>query len=190
MMPTQACDFISATKPANCGRMSTSSSMARTCVTSRDSRRRWPRAHGCMSSNRWPADDRSPSTRARCSIPVGHPNDQSASRWTKRGDHVASQPSLQSGTILLTVGTKRGLFFLTSPDRQTWQFQGPFFQGSRVFNAALDQRAGKRRIFAAVNGDFFGSVVHYSDDFGETWQDPTRAGQFPQGGVRKLQNIW
>ena len=103
---------------------------------------------------------------------------------------MASQPSLQSGTILLTVGTKRGLFFLTSPDRQTWQFQGPFFQGSRVFNAALDQRAGKRRIFAAVNGDFFGSFVHYSDDFGETWQDPARGVQFPEGGERKLENIW
>src|SRR5260221_263394 len=190
MTPTQACDSISVTKPASCGRTSTSSSMARTCVTSRDSRRRWPRAHGCMSSNRWPADDRSPSIRARCFIPVGHTNDLSASLWKKRGNHVASQPSLQPGTILLTVGTKRGLFFLTSPDRQTWQFQGPFFQGSRVFNAAVDKRAARRRISAAVNGDFFGSFVHYSDDFGETWQDPARGVQFPEGGERKLENIW
>jgi len=97
--------------------------------------------------------------------------------------------SYASGTILLTVGTKRGLFLLSSSDRQKWDIETTELKGQRVFYAILDQRNG-HRMFAANNGDFFGSFVRYSDDFGETWQTPEQGIQFPSESGQKLQNIW
>ncbi|HZU01777.1 MAG TPA: hypothetical protein VFA10_19055, partial [Ktedonobacteraceae bacterium] len=58
------------------------------------------------------------------------------------------------GTTLLLLGTKRGLFLLTSPDRERWTVEPGGLSGRRIFNAVLDQREG-HRLFAAENGDFF-----------------------------------
>jgi hypothetical protein len=93
------------------------------------------------------------------------------------------------GTVLVLVGTKRGLFLLTSRDRETWEVETTALKGSRVFFATLDQRDGQR-LFAADNGDFFGTFLRYSDDFGQTWQEPEQGIQFPEGGQQKLENIW
>ncbi len=93
------------------------------------------------------------------------------------------------GTTVLLVGTKRGLFLLHSADRKRWSIEEEMLKGSRVYNAALDQRKGDR-LFAADNGSFFGSFVRYSDDMGATWQDPERGIQFPEDSGRKLENIW
>ena len=94
------------------------------------------------------------------------------------------------GTVVLSVGTKRGLFLLTSRDRERWDVQTTSLSGlHRVYHAIFDQRSGCR-LFAADNGDFFGSFLRYSDDFGETWQEPERGIQFPQNSDQKLVNIW
>lgn len=93
------------------------------------------------------------------------------------------------GTVLILVGTKRGLFLLTSSDRETWNIEAPTLKGRRIFSAILDQRDGYR-LFAAENGDFFGSFLRYSDDFGDTWHEPKRGIQFPEGSGEKLINIW
>ena len=93
------------------------------------------------------------------------------------------------GTVLVLVGTKRGLFLLTSRDRETWEVESTALNGRRIFFATLDQRDGQR-LFAAENGDFFGSFLRYSDDFGQTWHDPEVGIQFPEGGQQKLENIW
>jgi photosystem II stability/assembly factor-like uncharacterized protein len=98
--------------------------------------------------------------------------------------------SIPAGTFVLLVGTKRGLFTLTSPDRTNWTVAGESLRGTRVFNAILDQRGGNPRIFATDNGDFFGTFLKYSDDFGSTWQEPKEGIQFPEDTGRKLINIW
>src|SRR5256714_12996163 len=94
-----------------------------------------------------------------------------------------------SGTMLVMVGTKRGLFILSSRDRERWEISTPTLKGHRIFYATLDQRSGCR-LFAADNGDFFGSFVRYSDDFGKTWHEPGQGIQFPQDSSQKLNNIW
>jgi hypothetical protein len=93
------------------------------------------------------------------------------------------------GTIILLVGTKRGLFLLTSKDRRSWSIEEPSLAASRVFNATLDQRSGSR-IFAADNGSFFGSYLRYSDDFGQKWETPEQGIQFPESSEQSLKNIW
>jgi photosystem II stability/assembly factor-like uncharacterized protein len=94
-----------------------------------------------------------------------------------------------SGTTLLLVGTKRGLFTLSSPDRQKWTVDSQALEGSRVFNAVYDGRNGGR-MFAADNGDFWGSFLRYSDDLGESWQEPSQGIQLPEESGLKLNNIW
>lgn len=93
------------------------------------------------------------------------------------------------GTVLVLVGTKRGLFLLSSRDRERWDIEATALEGKRIFYAILDQRAG-HRMFAAENGDFFGSFLRYSDDFGETWQTPEQGIQFSEESGEKLENIW
>jgi photosystem II stability/assembly factor-like uncharacterized protein len=102
---------------------------------------------------------------------------------------MASHARYPSGTTVLLVGTKRGLFLLTSRDRQSWEVEATGLTGHRVFNAALDQREGCR-LFATDNGDFFGTFLRYSDDFGQTWQEPRQGIQFPESSGQKLNNIW
>ena len=96
---------------------------------------------------------------------------------------------LAQANTVLCVGTKRGLFLISSRDRVTWNIEPVSLKGKRIFHAILDQRNGQR-LFAAENGDFFGSFIRYSDDFGQTWQEPERGIQFPQNGSLKLKNIW
>jgi hypothetical protein len=102
---------------------------------------------------------------------------------------MSSATTFAPGTHVLLVGTKRGLFILTSRDRAEWSCQEQAFPNFRVFNAVLDQRDGQR-LYAAANGDFFGSYIRYSDDFGQTWQEPERGIQFPEESGLSLANIW
>jgi photosystem II stability/assembly factor-like uncharacterized protein len=100
-----------------------------------------------------------------------------------------SRRTFTPGTVLVLVGTKRGLFLLTSQDREKWEVEATALKGYHIFNAVLDQRSG-HRLFAADNGDFFGSFLRYSDDFGQTWHEPEKGIQFAESSQQKLNNIW
>src|SRR5689334_12180988 len=113
----------------------------------------------------------------------------SAADEQEREYRMASPSKASSGSVVLLVGTKRGLFMLSSSDRKHWDVAEPMLPGATVYNAVLDQRGG-HRIFAADNGVFFGSFLRYSDDFGETWQEPERGIQFAAESSQKLNNIW
>jgi len=102
---------------------------------------------------------------------------------------MSDSTTFAPGTTLVLVGTKRGLFLLSSRDRARWEVHATGLSGQRIFYATLDQRNG-HRMFAADNGDFFGSFLRYSDDFGQTWREPEQNIQFPEGSEQKLQNIW
>lgn len=93
------------------------------------------------------------------------------------------------GHVIIAVGTKKGLFLLTSADRQSWDIKGPLLRGHRIYSAIIDPR-NNYRLFAADNGDFFGSFLRYSDDFGETWLEPEHGLQFSQESGEKLNAIW
>lgn len=102
---------------------------------------------------------------------------------------MAARRKYPRGTVLLLVGTKRGLFLFSSRDRRSWTADRPHLEGRRVYHAALDLRRGPR-LFAADNGDFFGSHVRYSDDFGRTWKEPRQGIAFPADSGLALRNIW
>ncbi len=92
------------------------------------------------------------------------------------------------GTVLLLAGTKRGLFTLTSQDRRSWTVERHTLKGAPVDNATYDHRNG--RMFATDNNVFWGAALRYSDDLGETWQEPKQGIQFPESSGEKLVRIW
>jgi hypothetical protein len=102
---------------------------------------------------------------------------------------MTNHKTYQPGTVVVPVGTKRGLFLLSSRDRENWEVRSTLLSKSRVFYGVLDQREGPR-LFVADNGDFFGTFLRYSDDFGETWHEPEQGIQFSEASGRKLVNIW
>ena len=71
-------------------------------------------------------------------------------------------------SVLVLVGTRKGLFLLESDEsRRDWKLEGPLLTGWSIFHAMLDARDGT--IHAATNNEVYGATVHRSSDRGETW---------------------
>lgn len=102
---------------------------------------------------------------------------------------MSTAQSFTPGTVLIMVGTKRGLLMVSTKDRERWEISAPILKGHRIFNATLDQRHS-HRLFAADNNQFFGCFLRYSDDFGQTWHEPEQGIQFSRESGEKLNNIW
>jgi photosystem II stability/assembly factor-like uncharacterized protein len=71
--------------------------------------------------------------------------------------------------VTLYVGTRRGLFLVTSADRESWKVEGPYLAGREVFYAFRDPRR-RGRVWAATSHKVWGSHVHRSDDGGREWE--------------------
>jgi len=97
-------------------------------------------------------------------------------------------PRFAPGATILLAGTKRGLFLFSSPDRRRWRSHGSILTGGEIYNAVLDQRGEKPRIFAADNHFVFGARVRYSDNWGRKWVDAKKPIRFETG--ESLKNVW
>lgn len=104
----------------------------------------------------------------------------------------AGARSGSDGDVVLLVGTLKGAFLVWSDAaRAEWRIDGPHFPGESVYALALDQRAGRRRTFAATRSFHWGSVVRASDDFGESWTAPERQNvKFPAESGLSLAQVW
>ena len=72
--------------------------------------------------------------------------------------------------IRVLVGTHKGAFVLTSDGtRKKWNVSGPHFGGLEIYHLK-GSPVDPNRIFASQASDWFGQVVHRSDDGGKTWQ--------------------
>jgi photosystem II stability/assembly factor-like uncharacterized protein len=96
------------------------------------------------------------------------------------------------GDAVLMVGTTKGAFLLGSDrTRARWRMQGPFFAGEEVYALALDQRGGRRALWAGAGNPFFGVTLHRSDDLGASWSPKEEhVVRFPEGGALELKRIW
>lgn len=70
-------------------------------------------------------------------------------------------------THMLLIGTTKGAFLMTSPDRKSWSVTGPHCNGWPINHMAADPET--QTIWAAGGGDFHGAGVWRSTDGGETW---------------------
>jgi len=71
--------------------------------------------------------------------------------------------------VRVLVGTRKGAFILTSDEkREQWQVEGPHFGGWEIYHLK-GSPADPNRIYASQSSDWFGQVIHRSDDGGKTW---------------------
>ena len=94
------------------------------------------------------------------------------------------------GDVLLMVGTRKGVFFLTADAaRKSWSLSGPHHAGSDVFHLAYDYREAGT-IFAAINSPIWGSEVQRSEDLGATWRKSRVNPAFPKERNDSVEQVW
>lgn len=94
-------------------------------------------------------------------------------------------------TYLLAVGTKKGLFLGTSPDRLRWEWSGPHLGMQSVAAVAIDTRQTPPRLLAGARSEHWGPVVVRSDDLGESWQELEKgAVRFPLDLGASVEQVW
>jgi len=72
--------------------------------------------------------------------------------------------------VRVLVGTHKGAFILTSDaKREQWEVSGPHFAGWDIYHLK-GSPADPNRIYASQSSDWFGQVIHRSDDGGKTWE--------------------
>ncbi len=103
-----------------------------------------------------------------------------------------SGSAARSGDVLVMVGTTKGAFLLhANRERRRWHVDGPHFPGEEVYALALDQRAGRRTLWAAPGNPFFGTTLRRSDDLGATWSTKDeRPIRFPEDADLSVKRIW
>jgi photosystem II stability/assembly factor-like uncharacterized protein len=96
-----------------------------------------------------------------------------------------------TATVLLAIGTRKGLWLATSRDgRASWEVTGPHLPMTEVYAVAVDTRAAPRLLVGATS-EHFGPSVMISDDLGATWQEPDRAPiAFPEDTEAALGRVW
>jgi photosystem II stability/assembly factor-like uncharacterized protein len=90
-------------------------------------------------------------------------------------------------SVLLPIGTRKGLFLLRRGDGQGWEVEGPLLAGWSVYHAIVDPRNGT--MYAATNNPFYGATVHSSSDGGQNWERAEELG-LPEEGELKLNATW
>jgi photosystem II stability/assembly factor-like uncharacterized protein len=83
--------------------------------------------------------------------------------------------------VRVLVGTHKGAFILTSDaKRKKWDIAGPHFAGWDIYHLN-GSPADPNRLYASQSSDWFGQVVHRSNDGGKTWE--TVGNKFVYDGV-------
>jgi len=92
--------------------------------------------------------------------------------------------------VILSIGTKKGLFVAEAPKtRKKFNLRGPFGSGVAVYASLMDTR-GTPRLFASSCNPFFGMKVLRSTDLGKSFKETKSAPAFPKEDGRALINIW
>jgi hypothetical protein len=72
--------------------------------------------------------------------------------------------------VRVLVGTRKGAFILTSDARrQRWDVSGPHFAGWEIYHIK-GSPADPDRLYASQSSDWFGQVIHRSNDGGKNWE--------------------
>jgi photosystem II stability/assembly factor-like uncharacterized protein len=71
--------------------------------------------------------------------------------------------------VRVLVGTRKGAFILTSDARrQRWDVSGPHFAGWEIYHLK-GSPADPDRLYASQSSDWFGQIIHRSNDGGKNW---------------------
>ncbi|WP_405684124.1 exo-alpha-sialidase [Streptomyces sp. NBC_01387] len=100
--------------------------------------------------------------------------------------------------VLLTVGTRKGLFIGrrtgpgTGPGKAgSWEFEGPYFNSQAVYSIAIDTRRDTPRLLVGGDSAHWGPSVFHSDDLGASWSEAKKpAVTFPKDTGASLERVW
>jgi photosystem II stability/assembly factor-like uncharacterized protein len=91
--------------------------------------------------------------------------------------------------VVLVVGTKKGLFLLTSDEkREDWALKGPFHTGNDINHATIDPRNGE--LLVTANNPWFGNRIERSNDLGETWAEGAAGPKYAEDDGRSVERLW
>ena len=94
-------------------------------------------------------------------------------------------------TVVLSTGTRKGVWLATSEDRRTWQLSEPMLLMQEVPSVAIDTRGGRTRLLVGTRSEHWGTSVLRSDDLGATWSEPEQGGvRFGEADGAALARIW
>ncbi len=95
-------------------------------------------------------------------------------------------------TVMLAIGTRKGLWLATSEDdRRTWTLSGPHFLAQEVASVAIDVRHSPARVLVGVTSSHWGPTVAWSDDAGATWHEREHGAiTFPPDTGAALARVW
>lgn len=89
--------------------------------------------------------------------------------------------------VRLLVGTSVGLFLLDSDGaREEWTLSGPHHKGWKVYSAL----GRGDQVLVGLTNAFFGAHLERSTDRGANWEAVPVGPAYPQGGERRLKEIW
>jgi photosystem II stability/assembly factor-like uncharacterized protein len=94
-------------------------------------------------------------------------------------------------TVLLAIGTRKGLWLARSDDRRTWTVDGPHLLAQEVAAVSVDTRRAEPRVLAGIQYGHWGPSVMWSDDLGTSWQETDHGAiRFPEGTDAALERVW
>jgi hypothetical protein len=94
-------------------------------------------------------------------------------------------------TVLVAIGTRKGMWLARSEDRRSWSVEGPHFLLTEVPAVAIDTRRGGARVLAGVRSEWWGPTVSWSDDEGKSWQETEKGGmRFPDTAGASVERVW
>lgn len=93
-------------------------------------------------------------------------------------------------TVLLAIGTRKGLWLGTSRDRRKWALTGPHLPMTEAYAVTIDTRA-RPRLLVGASHQHYGPSVVISDDLGASWEESERAPiSFPEDTGAALERVW
>jgi hypothetical protein len=92
--------------------------------------------------------------------------------------------------VLLTVGTRKGLWLFRSTDRRTWSVDGPHFLMRSVAACAIDTRDSRVRVLVGAASSHWGPGVSWSDDLGGSWTESVEGVHFEPDAGASVEALW
>ncbi|MBI3070593.1 MAG: glycosyl hydrolase [Deltaproteobacteria bacterium] len=83
---------------------------------------------------------------------------------------------------VIWVGTRKGVFKLTSAERKAWALEGPLYLGNLVYHIV---RSAAGTLIMATSAGHLGPALFRSTDGGKTWVEVAAPPKFPEGEPRK-----
>ncbi|GAB3595298.1 exo-alpha-sialidase [Angustibacter peucedani] len=94
-------------------------------------------------------------------------------------------------SVLLAIGTRKGLWLARSDDRRTWALDGPHLLMTEVPSVAIDTRDGRTHLMVGARSEHWGPTVQHSDDLGRSWTEHEGgAVVFPDDAGSALERVW